>query len=114
MLRCLKGPNYLRLQIKKYQISKKTFVLEIEQGNEVFIPRELSLMDIPISCRYYNPIINIVRITMSQSSQGFYFLKNKMVRESANKTDNLVDVLLEKLGLIQRSGENLSKGYMKW
>ena len=37
-----------------------------------------------------------------------------MVRESASKTDNLVDVLLEKLGFIQNQNENLSKGYMKW
>ena len=37
-----------------------------------------------------------------------------MIRESASKTDNLVDVLLEKLGFIQNQSENLAKGYMKW
>ncbi len=37
-----------------------------------------------------------------------------MVRESATKTDNLIDVLFEKLGFIQNQSENLAKGYMKW
>jgi hypothetical protein len=52
--------------------------LEIEQGAEVFIPKQLNQKDLPHSMRFYDPLINIVRAGMDDVRKGFFFLKNKM------------------------------------
>ena len=38
----MKGEYVIKLMLKKYQLAKKLFISEIEQENEVHIPRELS------------------------------------------------------------------------
>ena len=39
---------------------KQIFLLEVEQGGEVFIPRELNQSDYPVSFRFYNFINNFI------------------------------------------------------
>lgn len=45
--------------LKKYDIVKKKFVLDLEEGQEVFIPQDLTCDAYPRSFRYYDPIIQI-------------------------------------------------------
>jgi hypothetical protein len=59
--------------------------LEIEQGSEVFIPKQLNQKDLPHSMRFYDPLINIVRVGMDDVRKGFFFLKNKMQKETLMK-----------------------------
>lgn len=41
-LRCFKGMLFIRVLLKKIQLIKDLFLTEIEQGNEVYIPKDLS------------------------------------------------------------------------
>jgi len=52
----LKGEVYNFLLMKSIDLTKKLFVLDIEQGNEVWIPKSLSLDGYPKSFQYYDPI----------------------------------------------------------
>lgn len=51
---------YLMAVIKKIELQKAMFVLELEQGQEVYIPNDLSCDSYPQGFRYYDPIIQIV------------------------------------------------------
>ena len=51
---------YLKSVIKKIQLKKQLFVLELEQGQEVFIPNELSVESYPPTFTYYDPVIQII------------------------------------------------------
>jgi len=46
--------------LKKYNIIKEIFMLEIELGRKVKIPELLSQSYLPLSFTFYDPIINIV------------------------------------------------------
>lgn len=59
-LRLVNGPLFLRVLLKKIEVKKKMFVYNIERGQEVFIPRELSQDQLPLSFRYYDPLISII------------------------------------------------------
>jgi hypothetical protein len=41
-LKMIRGFNYLKSLLLKYQFTREIFNLELEQGDEVFIPKELS------------------------------------------------------------------------
>ena len=63
--------------LKRIQIAKELFTLEIEQGSEAFIPVELSQKSLPLSFRFYDPILKMVRELISEDSQDFLLLKNE-------------------------------------
>ena len=48
---------FIKAILVKYEMIKKKFVLELEQGQEVFIPEGLTCDVYPRSFRYYDPII---------------------------------------------------------
>ena len=48
---------FIKASLKRVQLIKEKFILELEQGQEVFIPSELSCDKYPVSFRYYDPII---------------------------------------------------------
>jgi hypothetical protein len=45
----IKGEVYTYILMKAIKLQKELFVLDIEQGNEVWIPKPLSLEDYPKS-----------------------------------------------------------------
>ena len=64
-VRGLKGILYVRILLEKIKISKKMFMEEIENGEEVFIPSDLSQDHFPMSFKYYDPIIAIISENIS-------------------------------------------------
>ena len=48
---------FIKTILEKIEIAKKQFVLELEEGQEVFIPSDLSCDAYPHSFRFYDPII---------------------------------------------------------
>jgi hypothetical protein len=56
----LNGMLYIRAVLEKIHYSKQLFTFEIEDDAEVFIPQDLSQSGLPISFRYYDPLILIV------------------------------------------------------
>ena len=57
---------FIKLVLKKIELAKKLFVLEIEQGEEVFIPAEISINSYPMSFRFYDSILNFTNNSVSQ------------------------------------------------
>ena len=51
------------VQIKKKQIelAREIYILDIEQGQEVFIMPELSQQTLPKSFNFYDPILKIIQ-----------------------------------------------------
>jgi hypothetical protein len=43
--------------LKRIEISKKLFIIDIEQGLEVFIPSDLQQNKLPMTFRYFDPIL---------------------------------------------------------
>ena len=59
------GPIYTICQLRVIQLNKMMFALELEQGLEVRIPKALSQNHLPISFRYYDCILNVVKRQIS-------------------------------------------------
>mmetsp|Transcript_14114 Transcript_14114/g.21992 ORF Transcript_14114/g.21992 Transcript_14114/m.21992 type:complete len:146 (-) Transcript_14114:533-970(-) len=59
-LKAIRGLVFLRVLLKKIELARELFLMDIEEGLEVFIPKDLSQDHLPYSFRYYDPIIPIV------------------------------------------------------
>ena len=59
-LRMLKGLFFIETLLTKIKLAKQIFVLDVEQGQEVFILDDLSQRFLPPSFRFYDPIIKII------------------------------------------------------
>lgn len=56
-LRCLDGMALLRAMLRRIEVARGLFMLDIQQGEEAFILPELSQDQLPYSMRYYDSII---------------------------------------------------------
>ena len=63
--RCLTGALFMEALLWKIKMVKEVFLWEIEQGGELFIPKELSQDLMPMSFRFYDPIIAIIAENVS-------------------------------------------------
>lgn len=71
--------NYIKLLLKKIAICKEILVQDVEMGQEVFIPKELSQNDLPQSMKYYDPILQIITDNISDDKREYFYtnMKNK-------------------------------------
>ena len=95
-LQLIHGPLYIRVQLHKYKIAKNLFQIEIQGGNDSYIPIEMSLRRLPTSFKYYDPVLIIVRTLMPQVRKQFYGLKNALQLYYAN--NSAYDQFRKKLG----------------
>lgn len=72
----VKGPLYLRCLLEKIEIAKKLFIQDIGDGDEVFIPYELSHSQYPWSYRYYDPIMLIAFDRLTEEKKEYIKLTN--------------------------------------
>ena len=49
---------YIKVALLKIQICRELFVLDLEQGEEVFVPVELAQNTLPVNFRFYDSILN--------------------------------------------------------
>lgn len=63
--RSLKGILLIDILLEKIKIEKELFLREIEEGRVVFIPKYLSQDHLPMSFRYYDPIIAFISENIS-------------------------------------------------
>lgn len=63
--RSLKGILLIDVLLEKIQIEKELFLHEVEEGRVAFIPRDLSQDHLPMSFRYYDPIIAFISENIS-------------------------------------------------
>ena len=71
-LKALKGIIMLNAMLKKIQLQKELFVLDIEDGNEIYIPSSLTQDRLPYSFRFYDPILALVNENISENRREFY------------------------------------------
>lgn len=76
-MKTVKGLFYIDALLKRINLAKEIFVLDIEQGNDVFIMDDLSQQKLPISFRYYDPIIKIIFNRMSEFGKNYFSQQTK-------------------------------------
>ena len=81
--------------LKKIELVKRKFVMELELGQEVLIPRELSQNNLSYSFRFFDPIFHIVQEMMDPKKKIFYNMKTQLNLKSIYDKDKMV--ALEKL-----------------
>ena len=76
-LKAIHGELFLLILIKKVELAKKIFVIEVEQGQAVYITNEIRQDDLPLSMRFYDPVLRIIFTGCSDTCKEFFALKNE-------------------------------------
>ena len=72
----VKGHYFIFAILKLLEIEKEMFVLNLEQGVEAIIPKQLRQDDLPMSFRFYDPILRIIDKFMPNCKKEYFNLKN--------------------------------------
>jgi len=96
-LRYFKGITFILAFKKKVKLTKELFVLEIEKGHEVLIPKVLSQDLLPWGFRYYDPILKIIKTNMNIQRKEFYGVKQQFMADM--DTGNFQQQLNEIFGM---------------
>ena len=75
-LRLFRGHIFIHLLLKLIEITNELFVIEIETGDEIFIPKMISIDQYPMSFHYYDPIMHIIQEKMSDQRKDHFKFKN--------------------------------------
>ena len=76
-LKMVRGMPYITAMKLKIQLSRELLILEIEQGSQVYIPYYLSQDYLPMSFRYYDPILQFVKLKLGYERKEFFtFMQN--------------------------------------
>ena len=76
-LRAVKNVTFLKVILKKIRLAKELFLIDIEQGHESFIPKELSQDNLPYSMRFYDPIMQIIQDKISEERKVYFYNQTK-------------------------------------
>lgn len=68
---------FIKCSLLRIDLIKQKFILELEQGQEVFIPSELSCDSYPVSFRYYDPIIQMANYLTNLEAKLYHQLKTQ-------------------------------------
>ena len=68
--------EYILCLLKRVEVAKKLFVLEIESGTEVFIPSDLRIDHLPLSFQFNDPVMMIIQQRMSDDRKEYFIKKN--------------------------------------
>ena len=74
----LKGELYNFILLKIIDLERELFVIDVEQGNEVWVPTSLSLDCYPQSFHYYDPIMQVIRSNMRDHKRELICQKNML------------------------------------
>jgi hypothetical protein len=96
-LRYFTGITFILAFKKKVKLTKELFVLEIEKGHEVLIPKVLSQDLLPWGFRYYDPILKIIKTNMNIQRKEFYGVKQQFMADM--DTGNFQQQLNEIFGM---------------
>ena len=77
-LRAVSGEMFVQVVLKRIDTARKIFQMQIEDGDEVFIPRELSQDDLPMAFRYYDPILFTLQDRCSEQAREKFQQRNQM------------------------------------
>jgi hypothetical protein len=68
-MKSLKGILYVIALKKKIQTVRELFMMDIEDGLDTFIPKDLSQDTLPLSFRYYDSIIAFIIENLSNEKR---------------------------------------------
>ena len=68
-LRAISGISLIEAHLKKIKLAKEMFILEIEDNKEVIIPQVLGQTRLPLSFKFYDPILAIVNEGVSSETR---------------------------------------------
>lgn len=103
-LKGIHGISLIRSLLRKIQIVKELFIFDVEQGQEVFIPKELSQDHLPQSFRFYDPILMLIQERVSNESRKHFNLQNKVAFTLHREADHFLK-LKERLGFAENGKE---------
>ena len=63
---------YLKLINKRINLSKDMLMLEIEEGKEAYLSKDLNLDHLPYSYRYYDFLLNYVNKQLADDRREYY------------------------------------------
>ena len=95
-LRAVQGEMLIHVILKSINTARKIFFMQIEDGEEVFIPKELSQDGLPFSFRFYDPVLISIQAFCSEAAREKFQLKNKIALERY-VADDLVMTVIDKL-----------------
>lgn len=72
------GPTAIKYQLKIIDLEKEMFSLMLTRGTEVKIPHALDQTRLPYSFRFYDPIINLIKLNFSGQNRDFSKLKRSI------------------------------------
>lgn len=77
----LQGQQYITAILTKYKITKEIFVMDLELGHSIQIPKLLQQPNLPHSFSYYDPIIQIVQSLVSHKKSKLLGTQMAVIRE---------------------------------
>lgn len=86
-LKMVSGILFIKTLLRKIYLEKILFIQEIEMEQEVFIPYTLSQDHLPLSMRFYDPILHIVDLEISDDKKEFFYSTNQKMLEKFRKTN---------------------------
>jgi hypothetical protein len=69
------GLVFCRAFLEKIEIQREIFISQIEEGQQAFIPPDLSQSHLPFSFKYYDPILAIAKEKIARNRKEFFTLK---------------------------------------
>jgi hypothetical protein len=66
-LRSITGIALIEAHLRKIKLAKEMFILEVEENQEVIIPQVLGQARLPLSFKFYDPILAIVNEGVSNT-----------------------------------------------
>lgn len=87
---------FVLLRIKILSIIKEIFVLDLKQGKELMIPKELRMDHLPMSFRFYDPIIKILQLNIDDDTKYQYNIRSQ-IHKSQIINGNFVAQFVAKL-----------------
>jgi hypothetical protein len=96
---------FLKLAISKIKLAKELFVLDLEQGNEVFIVKDISQAHLPLTLCFYDSLLQYCHENVSEDTRRFYKFKN-VYRMNFFKNENLKHKFLEKAGVVEQMDDS--------
>lgn len=80
--------TYIKITLKEIKLTKQLFVMQIAQGEEVYIPTQLSMRQQSIFFQFYDPIFRIIE-EISTEKKNFLIQKNRLNLRMAQNQRNM-------------------------
>ena len=82
--------TFIKITLKEINLFKETFVIQMSQGNEVFIPIQLAQRQMSICYQFYDPIFQIIEEFCSNEKKNLFAQKIDLEMKIAQKEEGFL------------------------